>query len=353
MVVRNGKRRRLENGPRQSRDDEGSWDGLPSARRCCLLLILMLASAHLPAAEPAIADALHMPTMGGKQFWADELFFHQWRIQRNVLTGHCRLLDEQNYRHESGTFEQCHAELARIRLDRKIPPMQGKAVIVLHGLFRTRSSMEELCASLRSNSDYTVLNVGYPSTRRDVGGHARALGRILENLDRIEEINFVAHSMGNIVIRHYLADRATLRPDGPVDPRLKRFVMLAPPNQGSLVAMAVPENHVLESVTGEAIRQLGQDWAKLADKLATPSFEFGILAGGKGNANGYNPLLPGDDDGTVTVAHARLAGAHDFVVLPVLHTSIISDEKAMEYTLRFLQKGYFISATRRQPLRAE
>ncbi|MGQ9575532.1 MAG: hypothetical protein ACUVUC_09450 [Thermoguttaceae bacterium] len=33
-----------------------------------------------------------MPTLGGKQFWADELLFHQWRIQRNVLTGHCRLL---------------------------------------------------------------------------------------------------------------------------------------------------------------------------------------------------------------------------------------------------------------------
>ena len=52
------------------------------------------------AGEPATAVLLPsqielppVPTLGGMQFWADELFFHQWRIQRNVITGHCRLLD--------------------------------------------------------------------------------------------------------------------------------------------------------------------------------------------------------------------------------------------------------------------
>ena len=56
-----------------------------------------------------------MPTLGGKQFWADELFFHQWRIQRNVLDGHCRLLDENNLRHASGTFDECRAALEQIK----------------------------------------------------------------------------------------------------------------------------------------------------------------------------------------------------------------------------------------------
>ena len=32
-------------------------------------------------------------TGGGKQFWADVWFFHDWRIQRHALTGHYRLLD--------------------------------------------------------------------------------------------------------------------------------------------------------------------------------------------------------------------------------------------------------------------
>ncbi|MEX2316997.1 MAG: hypothetical protein WD669_07590, partial [Pirellulales bacterium] len=44
-------------------------------------------------------------TAGGKQFWADLWFFHEWRIQRNALTGHYRLLDGANYRRASGTLE--------------------------------------------------------------------------------------------------------------------------------------------------------------------------------------------------------------------------------------------------------
>ena len=53
---------------------------------------------------------------------------------------------------------------------------------------------------------YEVFNVTYPSTRDDIGEHARSLAHIIDNLDGIEEVNFVAHSMGNIVIRHYLGD---------------------------------------------------------------------------------------------------------------------------------------------------
>src|SRR5690349_19119287 len=55
------------------------------------------------------------PTLGGRQFWADELFFHEWHIQRNSLTGHCRLLDGANMRHAWGSFEQCSAKLEQIK----------------------------------------------------------------------------------------------------------------------------------------------------------------------------------------------------------------------------------------------
>ena len=32
-------------------------------------------------------------TTGGRQIWTDQLVFHDWRIQKNSLTGHFRLLD--------------------------------------------------------------------------------------------------------------------------------------------------------------------------------------------------------------------------------------------------------------------
>jgi len=286
-----------------------------------------------------------MPTMGGKQFWADELFFHQWHIQRNVVTGHYRLLDENDYRRAWGTLTDCCSALEQIKHDQQIPPMSGKAVILLHGLFRSHTSMDKLAKYLRNQGGYTVLSVTYPSTQSGVDEHASALARIIANLDGIEEINFVAHSMGNIVVRHYLAD-CKPKPD----PRLRRMVMLGPPNHGSLGAVVLAENAIFKVLTGQAGQELGVEWSTLEQRLATPGFDFGIIAGGKQDGRGFNPLLPGDNDGTISVDTTRLIGASDFVILPALHTFLMDDAKVQEYTLRFLQQGYFTEPKERHPL---
>ncbi len=333
------------------------------ARRIVVAALLVALACLTEGVGVAAADGLSLtslplPTMGGKQFWADELFFHQWRIQRNVLTGHCRLLDKNNLRHASGDFDKCRTKLDEIRRSRELPPMRGSGVIVLHGLFRSRSAMEELCTFLRQEGGYTVLNVGYPSTRRQISEHAQSLARIVENLDGIDEINFVAHSMGNIVVRHYLSDRAgrsassaSVVPGGRgPGPPVKRFVMLAPPNHGSLVALALAKNHLFKAVSGESGQQLGRQWAELGSRLATPECEFGIIAGGKGNDKGFNPFLPGDDDGTVSVASTRLAGARDFVIVPVRHSQVNSDQRVLQYTLRFFKRGHFVAAQKRRPV---
>ena len=291
-----------------------------------------------------------MPTLGGVQFWGDELLFHQWRIQRNVITKHCRLLDESDLCYASGSFEQCLARLEQIKRQRHLPPMKGKAVIVLHGLWGNRSLMSGLCKYLREKGRYTVFNVGYPSTQASIGDHARSLAGIVANLDGIEEISFVAHSLGNLVIRHYLADQTDAATGRRPDPRFRRFVMLGPPNHAAIVATALAGNPIYAVVTGEAGRQLGRDWDQEESHLATPPFEFGIVAGGRGGEKGYNPLLPGDNDGVVTVASTRLNGAADFVRVPVLHALLVSDARVREYTLSFLQNGYFLDARKRQPI---
>jgi pimeloyl-ACP methyl ester carboxylesterase len=320
-----------------------------------LLAGLLFASFQvLPAAEPppGHTELVPVPTMGGKQLWSDELFFHQWRIQRNALTGHFRLLDKHNLRHAWGTFAACRAELERIKTRRGLPPMRGTVVIVMHGLIRSRESMNKLCKHLRKHGDWTVLNVAYPTTRRPVAEHAGSLARIIENLDGVDTIHFVGHSLGNIVIRHYLADRINRAGGGgKCDPRFGRMVMLGPPNHGSKVAASLSQNALFTIINGTPGKELGADWNKLKENLATPPMEFGIIAGGRRDQSGFNPLLPGDDDGTVSVRSTRLAGASDFVILPVMHSFMMDNEKVMQCTLRFLQSGYFISAEQRQPIK--
>ena len=189
----------------------------------------------------ALLEAVPVPTTGGMQFWADELFFREWRIQRNATGGHYRLLDGNYLRHASGTYEECLAKLDEIKQKRELPPMEGKAVLVLHGLARTRNSTYLLAKYLDYASDYVVFNVGYPSTRQTISDHARSLANIVDNLHGIEEINFVGQSLGNIVIRHYLADAVREGGRG-LDPRIKRFVMLGPPNHGSIAATSFADN---------------------------------------------------------------------------------------------------------------
>ena len=128
------------------------------------------------------------------------------------------------------------------------------------------------------------------------------------------------------------------------------MVMLGPPNQGAQMAEALADIALFHIVAGASASQLGRDWQQLEARLATPACPFGILAGGRGTEKGYNPLLGEDNDLVVSVESTRLAGAADFAVLPVLHTLMMDDAKVQQYTLRFLQHGYFISEDQRQPI---
>jgi pimeloyl-ACP methyl ester carboxylesterase len=302
-----------------------------------------------PGPPAECREIVPMPTLGGNQLWADELLRHQWRIQRNVVSGHYRLLDGNNLRHAWGTFAQCRAVLDQIQRERNLPPMEGKAVILLHGMADTRAQMHGLGRYLEQKGGYRVFNVTYPSTRQGIAEHAKGLAAVVDHLDGIEEINFVGYSLGNLVIRRYFADQ--LQGDaGKLDPRFKRMVMIGPPNHGSQLATNLGENKLFELLLGKSGQQLGPLWAWEEGSLATPPFEFGIVAGGCGDDRGFNPLLPGDNDGVVTVASTQLAGATDFIVVHAVHVLLPREPRVHEVILRFLDHGYFVAPDRRTPL---
>ena len=332
-------------------------------RFCAALCASAFGASRLhaePAAEPAAAAnafgfdfmSLMNKTGGGKQFWADVWFFHNWRIQRHAITHHHRLLNDDNLRHAYGSFDTCRAKLDEIRTRDKLPPMEGKAVIILHGLFRNRGTMDTLRASLAEAGDFTVFCMGYPTTRGGVADHAKSLDSAVHSLEGITEINFVAHSLGNLVVRHWLQDMAAESRTLPEGQTFGRMVMLTPPNHQPQLAAKLVKGALAQFVAGPAAQQMAYGWPKLEPKLATPHFEFGILAGGRGDAKGYNPLIPGDDDAVVTVESTRLVGARDFRVLPVMHSAFMHDRKVQEYTITFLNDGHFESDETRQPIEA-
>ena len=331
-------------------------------RFCAAMIAAVFGTRPALADAPAGADAaanqkqfdelmnLFTRTTGGKQFWADVWFFHDWRIQCHALAGHYRLLDGKNCRQASGTYEQCRDKMDEIRNRDKLPAMEGKAVIVLHGLFRTRSSMETLGAAVRDAGGYSVFCMGYPTTRGSVHAHAQSLDNVIRSLEGISEINFMAHSLGNLVVRHWLKDLQDAGRTLPKGQSFGRMVMLAPPNRQPQLATLLVRGTIANIVAGPAAGELAAGWEKLEPKLATPHFEFGVLAGGKEDGKGYNPLIPGDDDGVVTVESTRLPGARDFRLLPVLHSFFMNDRRVHELAIQFLRHGHFESEETRQPI---
>lgn len=294
---------------------------------------------------------LQLATFGGMQFWTDELVFRGYRIQKNAFTDHYRLLDERDRRLAWGDFQQCRSKLERVKKRKNLAPLQGPVVLALHGIIRTRGSMSGLCDELANGGDYTVMNVSYASTRFTIDEHARAFAKVIEHLGPdVTEINLVAHSMGNLVIRRYIAGCEAGEAGFPTDPRIHRIVMLAPPNQGSQLAVLFRDNVLMEWIWGKSAIQIAEDWPELKLRLATPRCQFAIVAGAE--PSGLNRALRGDDDLILRVPETKLVGARDFAVLPVEHGQIMNEPTARQYALRFFQHGHFVSDEARQPIAA-
>ncbi len=276
---------------------------------------------------------LVFPTLGGKQLWADELLFAGYRIQQNVITRHYRLLDPHDRRLGWGTWEHCRATLERLRQCRRLRPASTHLVLLLHGVFRSKDSWGPMTRALR-RAGYDAQAVNYPSTRRPLEAHAEQVERLLGRAEGVERVSFVCHSMGGIVARMLLGR------NGPWRRRIvaHRLVMIATPNRGAAIAATASALPLFHATAGPSVEQLRPD---RIDAVPLPDIPFGTIAGCRGTARGYNPLLPGDDDFTVTVRSTRLPGAEDELVVRALHTFVMIKPEVVAATLRYLKTGRF------------
>lgn len=208
-------------------------------------------------------------------------------------------------------------------------------VALLHGLARSARSMTKMAARL-AVAGYSVCNIDYPSRRHTVeqlaAEHiAPELARCFKN--PAEPIHFVTHSMGGILVRQLAATQAIKN--------IGRVVMLSPPNNGSEVVDKLGRWRVFRLINGPAGSQLGTRAESLPTQLSSVPGELGIITGNRSVNPLLSLMLPGENDGKVTVASAQLAGMRDFLVVPVSHPFIMNNEKVIEQTLAFLANGAF------------
>ncbi len=204
--------------------------------------------------------------------------------------------------------------------------------ILLHGLGLTRRSMQPLAGHLAARG-FQTLNLDYPSRKfplETLAGHVWA--DIQTHFGSTPPpLNFVTHSMGGIVVR-------VLARDFPV--QIARAVMLAPPNQGSEWADFVPRA-VLGRVMGPAGLQVGTSPDSIPNRLGAVNFPLGVIAGSFPD----NPLapfiIPGPNDGRVSVARTKVAGMADHVTFPAGHFFLRYLPGVVRQVIGILETGRF------------
>ena len=224
-------------------------------------------------------------------------------------------------------------------------------VVLLHGLLRSDSSMTTLEQAL-SEQGYTVVNMDYPSTEYPIEHLAdtyvaqainqchtqsktqgNAHIKTHSNINSNSNTHFVTHSMGGILVRDYVDRHGSAG--------IGRVVMLGPPNQGSEAVDKLRFLPVFGWLHGPAGLQLGTDQQSRVKQLGAVDFELGVIAG----TQSINPLLsvliPGSDDGKVSVENTKVLGMKAHKTMSVTHPMMMKNEKVIGQTVQFLATGTF------------
>ena len=208
-------------------------------------------------------------------------------------------------------------------------------VILLHGMGRTKASMRKLEKHLIAQG-FQTQNEGYPSTKVPIETIAQryipaAIAKC--RAKKARKIHFVTHSLGGIVLRHYLQNDSL--------PQGSRAVMISPPNQGSEVAQYLKNCSLYKWMMGPAGQQLGTKHDPFVKTLAPVDVEVGIITGDRSLNPLFSSLLPGPDDGKVSVQSAKLKEMRDFLVVKSSHAFIMRNPRVMAETVHFLEHGHF------------
>ncbi|MCG6891409.1 MAG: alpha/beta fold hydrolase [Gammaproteobacteria bacterium] len=212
-------------------------------------------------------------------------------------------------------------------------PVMADNVILLHGLARSEKSMLALQRALQQKG-YCVTNVAYDSRHGDIETMAvDAIEPALAACADAERIHFVTHSLGGILVRQFLAHHE-------ID-NLGRVVMLGPPNKGSEVVDKLRDVPGFHFINGDVGLQLGTGAASLPNQLGRANFDLGIIAGTRSVNLILSTMIPGINDGKVSVESTRLEGMQDHIEMEVTHPFMMNNDAVIEQVVHYLTTGSF------------
>jgi len=208
-----------------------------------------------------------------------------------------------------------------------------EVVVLLHGLAATAETMGQIHSSLE-NEGYRVINIDYPTTQHSLEELTLPIRDLItDETQPTDRIHFVTHSMGGILVR-------LIQRDHPLK-NIGRTVMISPPNQGSEAVNLFGDLDLVAATFGPAAMSLAAGDNHFLQSLPPADFEVGVIAGSQGIDIVMSSVIPGPDDGVVSVASTRLPGMSDFTIVHASHPLIVFDREAIKQTVAFLKTGEF------------
>ncbi|BCU75967.1 hypothetical protein llg_06820 [Luteolibacter sp. LG18] len=194
------------------------------------------------------------------------------------------------------------------------------------------------------SAGFTVSNVDYPSRVSGIGELSESVIGTILACHPGTRVHFVCHSLGGILVRQYAARHPRAA--------IGKVVMLGPPNGGSEVVDRLGTWRLFSWINGPAGQQLGTGNDSVPKHLGPPPFQAGIIAGNR-SINWINSLMiPGLDDGKVSVESTRLPGARDHLVVASSHPFLMRNREVMRQTVAFLKQGSFDHSSDDEPRKA-
>ena len=203
-----------------------------------------------------------------------------------------------------------------------------EAVVFIHGLFMNGWDMTFMRNRIE-DAGYTAHQFSYSSTGSSIEEVVQELHDFVKEIDA-KTIHYVGHSLGGLVIRHFLHAY-------PKSPK-GRVVTLGTPHKGSGAAHFFNQYNLGAMFLGESLNSglLGNapEW--------TGKRELGSISGDVGVGMGMMfSGLDSPNDGTVSVEETLLENGTDHIQLSVSHTGLILSKTVADETLNFLKQGKF------------
>lgn len=198
-------------------------------------------------------------------------------------------------------------------------------VLLIHGYAGHRLLWWRFARALRSEG-FEPKPWGYRSVWSDIESFAQKLSKqihAIEEATSVGSFHVVTHSMGGVLLRTALASFPR-----PVE-KLKRIVMLCPPNQGSHAATRLAK---LAGWFSPSLPQIADHESSFVNQLPR-DFALQREVG----------LLVAQGDLVVHPEATQLPGLKDQCNVPGMHSAVLMRKDAIEQTIAFLHDGQFRS----------